>query len=189
MIAIVDYGAGNLRSVLKAFNALGAKPRLASDPGGLSGAAGIVVPGVGHFEATRRIDAAWRERIRAATDRGTPLLGICLGMQWLYEGSDEAPDLPGLGIFSGRVFRLSGQVKVPHVGWNTLSPSGEAVYFTHSFAAPITPETTAVTEHGVRFASVVARGNVCGMQFHPEKSGAAGLRLLAGWLETCSVSA
>lgn len=189
MIAIVDYGAGNLRSVLKAFSALGADPAIVREPGELANAAGIVVPGVGHFEATRRLDAQWRDAIRDAVRRGTPLLGICLGMQWLYEGSDEAPGLEGLGLFDGRVFRLSGNVKVPHVGWNTLAPAGTAVYFTHSFAAPITSETTAVTEHGVAFAAMVARDNVCGMQFHPEKSGKAGLDLLAGWLETCSVSA
>ena len=188
MIAIVDYGAGNLRSVLKAFTALGAEARVAAEPADLASAAGIVVPGVGHFEATRRIDAAWRAAILAAIDRSTPLLGICLGMQWLYDGSDEAPDLPGLGILRGRVFRLTGAVKVPHVGWNTLAPAGTTVYFTHSFAAPITPETSAVTEHGVKFASMVERGNVCGMQFHPEKSGQAGLRLLEGWLKRCSVN-
>ena len=184
MIAIVDYGAGNLRSVLKAFSALGADPAIVREPGALANAAGIVVPGVGHFEATRRLDAQWRGAIRDAIDRGTPLLGICLGMQWLYEGSDEAPGLEGLGLFTGRVFRLSGDVKVPHVGWNTLSPGGTAVYFTHSFAAPITADTTAVTEHGVAFASMVERDHVCGMQFHPEKSGSAGLRLLESWART-----
>ena len=184
MIAIVDYGAGNLRSVLKAFSALGAEPAIVREPGGLASAAGIVVPGVGHFEATRRLDAQWRGAMRDAIEQGTPLLGICLGMQWLYEGSDEAPDLEGLGVFEGRVFRLSGNVKVPHVGWNTLSPAGTAVYFTHSFAAPITSDTTAVTEHGVPFAAMVARGNVRGMQFHPEKSGKAGLELLEAWTRT-----
>jgi glutamine amidotransferase len=188
VIAIVDYGAGNLRSVLRAFTALGAEARITSRPDDVALAAGIVVPGVGHFEATRRLDETWRARIRAAIDRGTPLLGICLGMQWLYEGSDEAPGLSGLGIFRGRVFRLSGSVKVPHVGWNTLSPSGTAVYFTHSFAAPITADTVAITEHGVPFASIVERGRVCGMQFHPEKSGSAGVQLLAGWLQKCSAN-
>jgi glutamine amidotransferase len=182
VIAVVDYGAGNLASVLKGLRAAGGDPRIVRDARELGGAAGIVIPGVGHFEATRALDEGWRDALRASIDEGTPLLGICLGMQFLYDGSDEAPDLPGLGILGGRVFCLSGAVKVPHVGWNTLDPSGDAVYFTHSFAAPVTSDTVATTEHGVVFASIAARGNVTGMQFHPEKSGAAGLRLLSNWI-------
>lgn len=193
MIAIVDYGAGNLASVIKALRAAGADPRVVTDPSELAGANGIVIPGVGHFDATRGLDAGWRFAIRAHVDRGVPLLGICLGMQWLYEGSEEAPDLEGLGIFEGRVFRLAGDVKVPHVGWNTIaavdeSPlltgvgPGTAVYFTHSYAAPTGAGTLATTEHGVPFAAIVERGNVAGMQFHPEKSGAAGLTLLRNWV-------
>lgn len=199
MIAIVDYGTGNLASVIKAFRAAGADPRLVRDPGGLSGAEGIVIPGVGHFDATRAIDDGRRAAIRAAAARGVPLLGICLGMQWLFSGSDESPDLAGLGVFDGRVSRLTGDVKVPHVGWNTLrattaSPLLEglddnaAMYFTHSFAAPIVPETVAVTEHGVPFTSIVERGNIAGMQFHPEKSGTEGLRLIRNWVTACSAS-
>ena len=182
MIAVIDYGAGNLASVLKGLRAGGGDPRLVRDAGELAGASGVVIPGVGHFEATRALDDTWRAALRASIHRGTPLLGICLGMQFLYDGSDEAPDLPGLGILGGRVFRLSGDVKVPHVGWNTLDPSGDAVYFTHSFAAPVTSDTVATTEHGVVFASMAARGNVTGMQFHPEKSGTAGLQLLSKWI-------
>ncbi len=125
---------------------------------------------------------------------GRPLLGICLGLQWLFDGSEEAPELPGLGVFGGRCFALSGDVKVPHVGWNTLDstrrssrlldglPREAFAYFTHSFAAPVVAETTAVTKHGVRFASVVERGRVAAVQFHPEKSGTTGLRLLANFL-------
>lgn len=194
MIAIVDYGAGNLVSVIKAFRAAGAESsRVITDPSGLANADGIVIPGVGHFDATRGLDASWRSAIRAHIDRGVPLLGVCLGMQWLYEGSEEAPDLEGLGIFEGRVLRLTGDVKVPHVGWNTIAPvaespllagagAGTAVYFTHSYAAPAGAGTLATTEHGVPFAAIVERGNVAGMQFHPEKSGAAGLTLLRNWV-------
>lgn len=199
MIAIVDYGTGNLASVIKGFRAAGADPRLVRDASGISGAAGIVIPGVGHFDATRSLDDDWREALRSAAARGVPLLGICLGMQWLFSGSDESPDLAGLRVFDGRVFRLTGDVKVPHVGWNTLRGTAAsallegldetaAVYFTHSFAAPIVPETIAVTAHGVPFTSMVERGNVAGMQFHPEKSGAAGLRLIRNWVTTCSAS-
>lgn len=182
MIAIVDYGAGNLTSVLKAFRACGADPRIARSPEDLRTASGIVVPGVGHFDATRAIDGEWRAAIFAAVERGTPLLGICLGMQWLYEGSEEAPDVEGAGFFKGRAFRLSGDVKVPHVGWNTLKPGGQAVYFTHSYAAPIVEGAVATSEHGVPFAAIVKAGHVTGMQFHPEKSGRTGLDLLEKWL-------
>lgn len=193
MIAIADYGAGNLTSVMKAFRACGADPRIVAEANGLASARAIVIPGVGHFAATASLDDAWRAAIRGAFDRGTPLLGICLGMQWLYEGSDESPELTGLGIFPGRVARMTGDVKVPHVGWNTLEHSsaspllegverGAAVYFTHSYAAPPTTECVAVTTHGTPFAAVVEAGNVAGMQFHPEKSGRAGLRLLKNWM-------
>jgi len=191
VIAVIDYGAGNLTSVLKGLRAAGGDPRIVRDIAALRDAAGIVIPGVGHFDATRAIDASWRGAILDAVATGTPLLGICLGMQFLYEGSDEAPGLPGLGVLDGRVFRLSGNVKVPHVGWNTLEPGGAAVYFTHSFAAPVTPDTVASTEHGCRFAAIASRGNVTGMQFHPEKSGSAGLTLLSTWiagLEPCAAS-
>lgn len=197
MIAIVDYGAGNLTSVLKAFRACGAEPRVVGSADDLAGVEAIVVPGVGHFAATASLDERWRAAIRGAVDRGTPLLGICLGMQWLYEGSDESPELAGLGIVAGRVARMTGDVKVPHVGWNTLehasasasaSPLLEgvepdaAVYFTHSYAAPLSAACVAVTTHGAPFAAIVEAGNVAGMQFHPEKSGRAGLTLLSNWI-------
>jgi glutamine amidotransferase len=129
---------------------------------------------------------------------GRPLLGICLGMQWLFEGSDEAPDVPGLGLLGGRCYRLGGvnaPVKIPHVGWNSLAFHRDGasivdgiapdtqVYFTHSYVAPVTGDTVATTDHGETFASVVQRGNVAGAQFHPEKSGDAGLRLLRNFVE------
>jgi len=197
VIAIVDYGAGNLASVIKAFRAAGAEPRVIADPSGLADADGIVIPGVGHFDATRGLNAGWRSAIRAHLDRGVPLLGICLGMQWLYECSDEAEGVDGLGLFGGRIFRLDGDVKVPHVGWNTLQLTrstrlfdgirdGEAMYFTHAYAAPVGSEAAAITTHGRPFAAVVERDNITGMQFHPEKSGAAGVRLLRNWMASCS---
>jgi imidazole glycerol-phosphate synthase subunit HisH len=199
-IALVDYGAGNLTSVRKALAAVGAAVVDPSGPNDLADVTGVIVPGVGHFGATRALGPAWIDAIRSVVEDGRPLLGICLGMQWLYEGSDEAPACGGLGLFSGRCYRLGGgvsasspRVKVPHVGWNTLEmrcrasivndvASGAQVYFTHSFVAPITAETVAVTEHGERFASVVQQGLIAGVQFHPEKSGDIGLQVLRNWL-------
>jgi glutamine amidotransferase len=151
------------------------------------------VPGVGHFASTSAIDAGWLAAIRAAVADGTPLLGICLGLQWLFEGSDEAADVPGLGALDGRCFRLPPPLKVPHVGWNSLDdlrpsqlldgvPQGTQVYFTHSYAAPVTSDTVASTTHGATFAAAVQRASVCGVQFHPEKSGAAGLRILENFV-------
>jgi len=203
-IAVIDYGAGNLASVLKGLRAAGAEPALARDPRDLDDAAGVVVPGVGHFGATRALDGEWRRALTAST---VPLLGICLGMQWLFEGSDEAPDLPGLGLARGRVRRMTSSrdaagtaIKVPHVGWNAVdvtasSPAftgiapGAAMYFTHSYAVDASPDAIAMTTHGRRFVSIVARGRVWGAQFHPEKSGRAGLTFLRNWVEQCSASA
>ena len=142
----------------------------------------------------------WRQTIRAAVDAGTPLLGICVGMQWLFEGSDEAPGVPGLGLMQGRIARLEGdaeaRLKVPHVGWNALDirgqgrllqglSSGAQVYFTHSYAAPVTDACAASTAHGTLFSSAVERDNVFGVQFHPEKSGDAGLQILRNFLTVC----
>jgi len=196
MIALIDYKAGNLTSVRKAFATLGAELYDPASPRDLERAQAIVVPGVGHFAATSALDRDWTVGIRAHVAAGHPLLGICLGLQWLFEGSDEAPELPGLGLLGGRCYRLSGQegLKIPHVGWNSLDitraapitkgvPAGSQVYFTHSFVAPVTDDTAAVTEHGEPFAAVVERGKVAGVQFHPEKSGEVGLQILRNWLE------
>jgi glutamine amidotransferase len=195
MIALVDYGAGNLSSVVKGLRAVGAEVTVAAASAPLPGCAGIVVPGVGHFGATTSIDARARAAIREHVEAGTPLLGICLGMQWLFEGSDEAPGVDGLGLLAGRCarIRIERPLKVPHVGWNALEfsrPStilagvedGAYVYFTHSFAAPVTPECSAATRHGETFAAVVQRDHVAGVQFHPEKSGAAGLAILSNFV-------
>lgn len=193
-IGLVDYGAGNLTSVVKGLTAVGAAVRVVSDPAEVGGFDAIVIPGVGHFSATRALGAEWRAAIVTRLDAGLPLLGICLGMQWLFEGSDEAPDLPGLGRLQGHCFRLPDDVKVPHVGWNTLErtgttsrlldglPAGAMAYFTHSFAAPSGAAAVAMTTHGAPFASAVERGHVFGTQFHPEKSGVAGLRLLENFV-------
>ena len=190
-IALVDYGAGNLASVRKGFAAVGAELFTPADAGELDGCSGVVVPGVGHFGATAGLGGAWREAIARRVAAGVPLLGICLGLQWLFDGSDEAPDVEGLGLIAGRCGRMEVErpLKIPHVGWNALEivrdgpildgiASGTQVYFTHSFSAPVTADCVAHTRHGSRFAAVVQRGNVAGVQFHPEKSGAAGLRIL-----------
>jgi glutamine amidotransferase len=200
VIALVDYGAGNLTSVRKALSALGAQFSTPATPVELSGAHAVVVPGVGHFAATRALDEPWREAIGAAARQGTPLFGICVGMQWLFEGSDEAPGIPGLGVMPGRIARLEGnaeqRLKVPHVGWNALDFTGSArllrglesgaqVYFTHSYAAPVTPDCIAATTHANTFSAAVERDNIFGVQFHPEKSGDAGLQILRNFLAIC----
>jgi glutamine amidotransferase len=195
VIALIDYGAGNLTSVKKALAATDADvfvPQTADD---LTKAQAIIVPGVGHFSATRVLDDVWLTAIRDLVGQGRPLLGICLGLQWLFEGSEEAPELPGLGALEGRCYRLtgSGSIKIPHVGWNALNltrkasivegiPTGSQVYFTHSYVAPVTDDTVAITEHGEAFAAAVQRGRIAGVQFHPEKSGEVGLQILRNFL-------
>jgi glutamine amidotransferase len=208
VIALIDYRAGNLTSVRKAFAAIGAELYDPQAPADLGRAAAIVVPGVGHFGATSALDGDWAAAIRAHVTAGRPLLGICLGLQWLFAGSEEAPDSPGLGVLAGTCYRLSGQalnaangtagaIKVPHVGWNSLAieressivagvASGSQVYFTHSFVAPVTPDTVAVTEHGEPFAAIVQRGRIAGVQFHPEKSGDVGLQILRNFVGSAS---
>ena len=196
MIALIDYQAGNLTSVKKALTTIGADVFVPEGPDALRKARGIIVPGVGHFGATRALDGAWIEGILERIGEGRPLLGICLGMHWLFEGSDEAPELPGLGLLSGQCRRLasSDAIKIPHVGWNTLSLQREAsilegvadqsqVYFTHSYVAPLTSETVAMAEHGEPFSAVVQRANIAGVQFHPEKSGDVGLRILRNFVQ------
>jgi glutamine amidotransferase len=199
-VTLIDYGAGNLTSVLKGLRAAGAEVGIAASPDAIAGATALVVPGVGHFGATRSLDAARRAAIADALGRGVPVLGICLGLQLLFEGSDEAADLPGFGAFGGRCEALPNRVKVPHVGWNTIHHTGRRsrlldgidsdafAYFTHSYAAPVVDATVATTTHGVSFTAVVERGPVFGVQFHPEKSGRTGLRLLENFVGVARAS-
>jgi imidazole glycerol-phosphate synthase subunit HisH len=197
VIALIDYGAGNLTSVRKGFAAAGADLYTPKLPVDLGTADGIVVPGVGHFSATAALHSEWRAAIAESLDRGVKLFGICLGLQWLFEGSDEDEEVPGLGVIAGRCRRLPPTLKVPHVGWNSLEirrpsrllagiPSGTQAYFTHSYAADITPEAVALTTHAAPFASVVETDQVFGVQFHPEKSGPAGVQMLRNFVALCS---
>jgi imidazole glycerol-phosphate synthase subunit HisH len=195
-VTVIDYKAGNLTSVLKALRHLGAEPEVTDgNLAPVENAERIVLPGVGHFQATERLDATGlTPAIRAAIARGVPFLGICVGMQWLYAGSSEAPNQPGLSHFVEHCARFpESHEKVPHVGWNSLDvradsrllagvEPGEFVYFTHSYKAPVTADSAAISEYIEPFASAVERGNVFGVQFHPEKSGATGLKILRNFL-------
>lgn len=202
-LRIADYGMGNLRSVAKAFEHVGARTVISADPGELASAPAIVLPGVGAFpEAMREIERrGLAEPIRAAAVAGTPLLGICLGMQLLFDSSAEHGGAAGLGLLRGTVERLDASgLKLPHIGWAHLHreadsaltagiDEGEPFYFVHSFAARPRPEDLlASAEHGERFAAVVGRGSVLGTQFHPEKSGGAGLRMLANFVAAAAAA-
>lgn len=201
MIAIVDYGAGNLRSVELAFSRLQEETAITRDPHVMERADGILLPGVGAFADAMR---ALRESgvipaLQEQAARGKPLLGICLGMQMLFDGSEEGPGVPGLGFIPGRVCRLPDcGLKIPHIGWNSLTPAKEDalldglpaepyVYFVHSYAcrADNPADVLAVTEYGVPFHAAVRRDNLIGMQFHPEKSGRVGEKLLYNFLQMC----
>jgi imidazole glycerol-phosphate synthase subunit HisH len=194
VIAVFDYGAGNLRSVANALSALQVPHQVVQDAPGLLGARKIILPGVGHFgQMMRSLDAmqvreALLDRIRA----GVPFLGICLGLQALFERSEEAPEAAGLGLFPGDVRRFQGGGRVPHMGWNEISPSiGAApsrllqgihprpfVYFAHSYYAGVAASTCATCEYGVTFTAALERDNVFAVQFHPEKSGSIGQTVL-----------
>ena len=195
-VTVIDYKAGNLTSVLKSLRHLGAEAIVTDgDLSLVETAERIVLPGVGHFAATERLDATGLTgAIRGAIERGVPFLGICVGMQWLYSGSTEAPAQPGLGQFAASCERFAeSKEKVPHVGWNSLEAKpesrllagvepGEFVYFTHSYKGPVTADTAATTFYIEPFAAAVERDNVMGVQFHPEKSGATGLKILTNFL-------
>jgi glutamine amidotransferase len=189
VIAIVDYGAGNISSVKKALQHLGAQAQLTDDPQVIAAAQKIVVPGVGHFCRCEGLNLRLRQPMMEAIARGVPFLGICVGMQWLFQGSTEAPETPGAALFAGECSRFGSEVKSPHVGWNRIQTrngsrllrgieSGAFVYYTHSYRAPVIAETTASTFYGGHFSAAVERDNVFGVQFHPEKSGETGLRIL-----------
>jgi len=189
MIAIVDYGAGNITSVKKALEHLGVQAEVTTDPQVVAAAEKIVVPGVGHFCRCEALNVNLREPVLNAIARGKPFLGICVGMQWLFEGSTEAPDTPGAALFTGQCSRFPPAVKSPHVGWNRIDvkngsrllravPSGTFVYYTHSYRAPLVQETVASTQYGGDFSAAVERANIFAVQFHPEKSGQMGLKIL-----------
>ncbi len=189
MIAIVDYGAGNISSVKKALEHIGADAQVTSDPAVIASAEKIVVPGVGHFCRCESLNSRLRQPVLDALAQGKPFLGICVGMQWLFQGSTEAPETPGAGLFAGQCSRFPSGVKSPHVGWNQLDvrngsrllrgiQNGAFVYYTHSYRAPVIADTVASTEYGGSFSAAVERENIFGVQFHPEKSSQTGLKIL-----------
>jgi imidazole glycerol-phosphate synthase subunit HisH len=192
---VIDYKAGNLTSVMKALHALGQRAEITADPAVVRRAEKVILPGVGHFQATKLLETGGLTAAAGeAIARGVPFLGICVGLQWLFAGSTEAPAVKGLGIFPEQCERFAPGFKVPHVGWNSVEvdpgsrlmqgvPSGSFVYYTHSFRPPVVEQTVAVTDYGGAFTGAVERGNVMGVQFHPEKSGDAGLRILKNFLE------
>lgn len=207
MIAVIDYKAGNLTSVVKALRYLGAADVVVTqDPAVVLAADKVVLPGVGHFQATQLLtDLGITEAVRESVAKGAWFLGVCVGLQWLYAGSTEAPGIPGLGHFGGMCERFpaldfthsvqGAELKSPHVGWNSLEgvregsrllrgvAEGGFVYYTHSWRAPVSEDTAAVTHYGGGFTGAVERGNVMGVQFHPEKSSVVGLKVLENFLE------
>jgi imidazole glycerol-phosphate synthase subunit HisH len=195
VIAVVDYKAGNLTSVMKALAAVGAVAVATEDPDIVGRADKIVLPGVGHFAATEFLESrGLKQAIAERTSKGIPFLGICVGLQWLFSGSTEAPGCKGLCAFDSVCERFAHGKKIPHVGWNSLEiddrprlmsgvPTGSFVYFSHSYRAPVIHETVAVTYYGEPFTAAAERGNIMGVQFHPEKSGAVGLRILRNFVE------
>jgi glutamine amidotransferase len=197
LVAVLDYGIGNLRSAQKALEHVGADARLTADPHEIGRAAGVVLPGVGAFgQCMQALRATGLDKIAIdAAESGRPFLGICVGMQLLYEGSDENPEAAGLGILPGRIRLLPEGVKRPQMQWNTLDPVGEPamlagldrpvwVYFVHSYAAEPHDGVVATCDYGGPVAAAVERDRLWATQFHPEKSGAVGLALLRNWVES-----
>ena len=200
MISIFDYGGGNLRSVENTLGAIGAEYRVVRDVAGLKDAGAIILPGVGHFGQMMRalassgVDRVLIEKISA----GVPFLGICLGLQALFESSEEAPEQLGFGMFRGRIRRFCGtNTRVPHMGWNSLRRMGESrlleavgeepyLYFANSYYAPVVEATSAACLYGEDFTAVLEKDNVFGVQFHPEKSGPVGLRVVRNFVAACS---
>jgi glutamine amidotransferase len=201
MIAVIDYKAGNLTSVVKALTYLDAREiTVTQDPEVVCKATKIVLPGVGHFQATQLLtDLGLTDAVRQSVAKGAWFLGVCVGLQWLFEGSTEAPGIAGLGHFQGQCERFpalyeGAELKSPHVGWNSIESiredskllhgidDGGFVYYTHSWRAPLVKETAAVTNYGGAFTGVVEQDNVMGVQFHPEKSSAVGLHVLKNFI-------
>jgi glutamine amidotransferase len=199
VIAVLDYGIGNLRSAEKALQKVGADARLVTGPAAVEAADGVVLPGVGAFgRCMAALRASELDRAAlAAIAAGLPFLGICIGMQMLYEGSEEAPDVPGLGVLRGQVRAQPEAVKRQQMQWNLLHPldpnaplmaglgNRSWVYFVHSYAPDASDDVVATCDYGGSVVAAAARGNVWATQFHPEKSGASGLRLLSNFVEQC----
>jgi len=196
MISILDYGAGNLQSVQNTLGAIGAGYELVRGAEALRRATKIILPGVGHFgQMMRALDQMnVREALKDAIRAGVPFLGICLGLQALFTDSEEAPEERGLGILEGRVRRFEGDMRIPHMGWNQLQPCRESrllrgagekpfVYFAHSYYAPVVRQTAAVCEYSIPYTAILEQDNLCGVQFHPEKSGEIGLRIVRNFVE------
>jgi len=193
MISVFDYGAGNLRSVQNTLGAIGAEYELIRDAAGVQEATKLILPGVGHFgQMMRALDDlqvrdALVERVRA----GVPFLGICLGLQALFETSEEAPDERGLGIYPGEVKRFRGDLRFPHMGWNLVQPcrpntlltAAAYLYFAHSYYCPVVPATAALCDYMVPYTAILEQANVRGVQFHPEKSGPAGLQIVKNFVD------
>jgi len=201
MISIFDYGAGNLRSVQNTLGAIGAEYELIRDAGALRRSTKVILPGVGHFgQMMRALDELdVRGALTEIIGAGVPFLGICLGLQALFTSSEEAPEENGLSIYQGRVKRFQGDMRIPHMGWNQLQPlrpsrllrdicnkPGELpyVYFAHSYYVPVVPATAAICEYAVPYTAVLELDNVSGVQFHPEKSGGLGLRIVKNFVES-----
>ena len=199
LVAVLDYGIGNLRSAQKALERVGADARLTADPELVARADGVVLPGVGAFGrcvealASSGLTGVATDAALRAADGGRPFLGICVGLQLLYEGSWECPDVRGLCVMDGRVELLSGDVKRPQMQWNRLEPrAGHAMfeglgdepwmYFVHSYAPPVGPDTVATCRYGDEVCAAIAKGNLWACQFHPEKSGDTGLRILSNFV-------
>jgi imidazole glycerol phosphate synthase glutamine amidotransferase subunit len=196
VISVFDYGAGNLQSVQNTLGAIGAEYELIRDAAAVERSHKLILPGVGHFgQLTRALDAMGvRDAIVNRIRVGVPFLGICLGLQALFETSEEAPGERGLGIYPGTVRRFQGNARIPHMGWNSLQRVGESrllletgeqpfVYFANSYYCPLIAETSAICEYTRPFTAAVERYNVCGVQFHPEKSGAVGLQIMRNFAE------
>jgi imidazole glycerol phosphate synthase glutamine amidotransferase subunit len=200
VIAIVDYGVGNLASVRKAFASVGASAELVADPRDLESARAVVLPGVGHFGHCARAfhRAGFAPALRAARERGTPLLGICVGMQLFFAASEEAADEPGLGLLPGTVARMRGVPRLPQIGWNQVRlrgahpwlggiADGDHAYFVHSYVAePATDVVLGTTDYGGERVAIVGDDGLLGVQFHPEKSGRPGLRLLEAFAKAAA---
>ncbi len=196
VITIFDYGAGNLRSVQNTLAEIGAVYKLVDDAEGLRDAEKIILPGVGHFGQMMRALDAMRVRgvLREKIDAGVPFLGICLGMQAMFAASEEAPDLKGFGVFPETVRRFAEDARVPHMGWNEIEPQTDSrllrdlgprpyLYFAHSYYAPVTTATAATCTYTVPYTAVLEQGNLFGVQFHPEKSGPLGLKIVRNFVE------